>query len=109
MSGRVPLCTTEELWRGIADLWAEDPLLIFCMTDLVAMVENTYAAGRPRLVDLVESDERAHRGINTLYWSHFGIWQQASNHVIHYDYSRDHWRSYIGKAYDNHRRVQVQA
>jgi hypothetical protein len=87
--------------RGIADLWAEDPLLIFCMTDEAGMLENTYAAGRERLIG---ADEDRLRAVNFLYWAFFGIWQQASMNVIHWDYNRDHRDSYISKHYDDYRR-----
>jgi hypothetical protein len=95
------------LWRGIADLWAEDPLLIFCMTDTVAMIENVYAAGRPRLADLVEGEMKKMRAVEFLYWAQYGIWQQASNHVLHYDYGRDHWQSYVGEALEGYRKGHV--
>jgi hypothetical protein len=90
VSARQPMCTTEEVWRGIADLWAEDPILIFCMTDEAGMIENAYAAGRPRLAS-IDDDSQKLRAVNFLYWSAYAIWQQASNRVYQYDYNRDHW------------------
>jgi hypothetical protein len=107
LSLRAPLCPPDQLWRGIADLWAEDPLLIFCMTDETAMIENTYAGGKPRLASLEERETEKLRAINFLYWAFFGIWQQASMNVVHYDYARDHWQSYIGKAVEDHRKVRA--
>jgi hypothetical protein len=105
MSQRVPLIDTELLWRGISDLWAEGPLMIFCMTNEVAMLENTYMAGRPRLAD-ISDDERKLRGINFLYWACYGTWLQALNHVIQWDYNRDRW-SYIVTSYERYQKVTV--
>jgi hypothetical protein len=105
MSNRAPMIGTDLIWRGISDLWAEGPMMIFCMTDEEGMLENTYAAGRPRLAS-IEGDERKLRNINFLYWACYGTWLQALNHVIHWDYNHHDFSS-IDVAYRNYRRVTI--
>ena len=105
MSKRVPLINHDLLWRGISDLWAEGPLMIFCMTDEAGMLENTYVAGRPRLASIA-GDAIDMRCITFLYWACYGTWLQALNHVIQWDYNRDHW-SYIVTSLERYQKVTV--
>jgi len=99
VTGRKSECPTQQLWRGINDLWAENPYIIFCMTDLAVMRENTYAAGRPRNEN---TDPQRDRSIDFLYWAFFGIWSEASDRVWQYDYNQLkaddalHWLARMG-------------
>jgi len=105
VGNRKPLIDNQLLWRGISDLWAEGPLMIFCMTDEAAMLENTYAAGRPRLASIAD-DEQKLRNISFLYWAFYGMWLQASNHVIQWDYNYHAFEG-IERAYEDYQRVTV--
>lgn len=105
VGGRQPLANGEDLQRGINDLWAEGPLLIFCMTNEATMLENAFMAGRPRLAD-ISDDLKKMRSINFLYWAFFSVWGQALDHTFHWDYNLDKWADVV-KAYEEYERVMV--
>jgi GTPase SAR1 family protein len=106
MSGREPMCSTDHLWRGIMDLWAEGPMMVFCMTDVEGMIENVYAGGRPRLANLVQDEYTKLKAINFLYWACYGTWLQSLNHVTHWDYNA-HDFSRLITFYKSYRRTVV--
>lgn len=91
---RQPLVSGIELTKGILDLWVEGPMIVFCMTDEAAMLENTYYAGRPRLSN-IQDDVRKMRAINFLYWSAFGTWAANLDSVAHWDYNAHEYASIV--------------
>jgi hypothetical protein len=75
-----------DLFKGIADLWAEGPLLIFCLPTPDIHISNTIRDGRQSLKGL----ENKHlEKVDFLYWAFFALWLQAHNEVIQYDYTMD--------------------
>jgi len=106
MSGRQPMCTTDQLWRGIMDLWAEGPMMVFCMTAVEGMIENVYAGGRPRLAGLAHEEYAKLKAINFLYWSVYGTWLQSLNHVTHWDYNEHDFERLI-TFYNGYQRTVV--
>jgi hypothetical protein len=102
---RPPLCSPVDIVRGINDLWVEGPLLIFCMTEEVTMLENTFLAGRPRLAD-ISDDQRKLKAINFLYWANYAQWLTMDDAVMHWDYNAHDYRR-IGEVYGNWRKTKV--
>jgi hypothetical protein len=105
LSGRQPLVDGPTLALGLNDLWVEGPLMIFCLTDEVAMLENTYIAGRPRLAD-ISDDQQKLKAAAFLYWAAYGTWCTAHEDTILYDYNL-HDFAKIAKAYENYSRTKV--
>lgn len=81
-----------ELSRGIFDLWAEGPMMVFCMPPLDVQISTVIQDGRDSLKNL----ENKHlEKIDFLYWAFWAVWLEAHNEVVHYDYTVKGSREYI--------------
>ena len=100
LTGRGMMVDGKTIAQGIHDLWAENPMIVFCMTDYAGMLENVYAAGRPRLAD-ISGDERKLRAIADLYWASYGCWYEMLEYVVHWDYN-EHEYNRVTAMYGDH-------
>jgi hypothetical protein len=72
--------------RGILDLWAEGPMIVFCLPPFDQSLSNVIQDGRASLKGL----ENKHlEKVDFLYWATLALWQNGLFETISYDYTND--------------------
>lgn len=75
-----------EIARGVHDLWAEDPIMIFCLPPMDIQYSNVIQDGRDSLAGL----ENKHlEKVDFMYWAFYAMWQESLTAVTKFDYIHD--------------------